>query len=240
MKTNLHKELTRWGLIVLLASIAVTFTQCMPQQTKSPIAEDEYHSDLQEELPSEPLTIEEARPDIIEEAPDVSVKDYERVLHTMSALTGVPVAGTVLNEYNSRLRAQLPANSRLETLSETNILGMTKLASEFCQELIENGTRRAAVWPAADFNFGLNSSVFWARDSATRRNFITRLLNQFWGQGVLTEIEYTEGRQVIDTLVSEMLESPVDPVLPNNSTTTRNIAKAACTVALSSMHVYLQ
>lgn len=240
MKTNLRKELTRWGLIVLLGGLAVAFTQCMPQQTKSPIADDEYHSDLQEEIPSEPLTIEEARPDIIEEAPDVSVKDYERVLHTMSALTGVPVAGTVLDQYNQRLRAQLPANSRLETLSETNILGVTKLASEFCQELLENGTRRAAIWPAPDFDFNQPSNVFWNGTSTTRRNFITRMLQQFWGQGVLTEIEYAEGQQVIDTLVSEMLESPVDPVLPNNSTTTRNIAKAACTVALSSMHVYLQ
>lgn len=240
MKTNLHKELTRWGLIVLLASIAVAFTQCMPQQTKSPIAEDEYHSDLQEELPSEPLTIEEARPDIIEEAPDVSVKDYERVLHTMSALTGVPVAGNVLNEYNSRLKAQLPANARLETLSETNILGMTKLASEFCQELLESGTRRAAIWPTADFNFGDRSNDFWAPTAVTRRNFIARMLQQFWGQGVLTEIEYEEGRQAIDALVSEMLDPAVLPALPNDGNTTRNIAKAACTVALSSMHVYLQ
>jgi len=252
MKTNLKKEFTRWGLLILLGAILIGFTQCVGTKTSSTVKTDDYHGSV-EQVPSEIL--EEARPDIIEEAPEVAVKDYERIFHTMSAVTGVPMTGNPLTEYNNRIRAQMPANSRLETLSETNILGIAKMASEFCDVLfIDNGTSigyRNAIWPSATFNFGQNSNTFWAPNSNSRTMFIDVLLNQFWGEGVLEPLEYQEGRAAINELIDAMLTAQVVPgatpgstmnvaAPANNATTTRNVAKAACTVALSSVQVYFQ
>lgn len=248
MKTNLKKEFTRWGLLVLLGAILIGFTQCVGTKTSSTIKTDDYHGSI-EQVPSEIL--EEARPDIIEEAPEVAVKDYERIFHTMSAVTGVPMTGTPLNEYNNRIRAQMPANSRLETLSETNILGIAKMASEFCDVLFNNNTFRDAIWAPGTFNFNQNSNTFWAPNSNSRTMFIDVLLNQFWGEGVLEPLEYQEGRAAINELIDAMLTAQVVPgatpgstmnvaAPANNTTTTRNVAKAACTVALSSVQVYFQ
>lgn len=248
MKTNLKKELTRWGLLVLLGAILIGFTQCVGTKTSSTIKTDDYHGSI-EEVPSEIL--EEARPDIIEEAPEVAVKDYERIFHTMSVVTGVPMTGTPLTEYNNRIRAQMPANSRLETLSETNILGVAKMASEFCDVLFNNNTFRDAIWAPGTFNFNQNSNIFWAPNSNSRTMFIDVLLNQFWGEGVLEPLEYQEGRLAINELIDAMLTAQVIPgatpgstinvaAPANNATTTRNVAKAACTVALSSPQVYFQ
>lgn len=252
MKTNLKKELTRWGLLILLGAILIGFTQCVGTKTSSNVSSDDYHSSV-EQIPSEIL--EEARPDIIEEAPEVAVKDYERIFHTMSAVTGVPMTGTPLNEYNNRIRAQMPSNSRLETLSETNILGIAKMASEFCDVLFnDNATSRGyrdAIWVPGTFNFNQNSSVFWAANSNSRTMFIDVLLNQFWGEGVLEPLEYQEGRLAINELINSMLTAQVVqgatpgstmnvPAPADNTTTTRNVAKAACTVALSSVQVYFQ
>lgn len=248
MKTNLKKEITRWGLLVLMGAILIGFTQCVGTKTSSTITSDDYHSSV-EQVPSEIL--EEARPDIIEEAPEVAVKDYERIFHTMSVVTGVPMTGTPLTEYNNRIRAQMPANSRLETLSETNILGVAKMASEFCDVLFNNNTFRDAIWAPGTFNFNQNSNIFWAPNSNSRTMFIDVLLNQFWGEGVLEPLEYQEGRLAINELIDAMLTAQVIPgatpgstinvaAPANNATTTRNVAKAACTVALSSPQVYFQ
>lgn len=247
MKTNLKKEFTRWGLLVLLGAILIGFTQCVGTKTSSTIKTDDYHGSI-EEVPSEIL--EEARPDIIEEAPEVAVKDYERILYTMNTLTGVPLTGDVINDYNVAIKAQLPANSRLETLSETNILGITKMASTFCNTLINSAQLREAIWPTSIFNFTQASNMAWAPNSASRTNFINTLTNQFWGEGVLTEIELTEGRQALNELATQMLTAQVvinsDGTTSNvaaptsNQDTTRNVAKALCTVALSSVHVYFQ
>ena len=81
--------------------------------------------------------------------------------------------------------------------------------------------------------------------------FIDVLLNQFWGEGVLEPLEYQEGRAAINELIDAMLTAQVVPgatpgstmnvaAPANNATTTRNVAKAACTVALSSVQVYFQ
>lgn len=245
MKTNLKKEITRWGLLVLLGAILIGFTQCVGTKTSSTVTSDDYHGSV-EQVPSEIL--EEARPDIIEEAPEVAVKDYERIFHTMSAVTGVPMIDPVLRAYNDRIRAQMPANSRLETLSETNILGIAKMASEFCDVLFnDNATSngyRNLIWPTATFNFNQNSATFWGINSNSRTMFIDILLNQFWGEGVLEPSEYQEGRIAINQLVNDMMTVIPAAVAGTNAdvpaATTRNIAKATCTAALSSPQVYFQ
>lgn len=217
MKTN--PNYVRWGLVVLLGAMLVTFTQCIGGSETSV-------DDGVSTLPSEVLVPEED-----EEAPEVGVKDAERILHTMSALTGVPTS-TVQNIYNSDLKAQLPSNSRVEAMLETHMMGATKLASEYCQALIENGTLRAAIWPNFDFTTGTTAAF---TNDATRQYFVDTMLNQFWGTGVYDAAEYEEGALALEELILDILEGQA-----NNATTKRNAAKAACIAALSSAQVILQ
>ncbi len=240
MKTNVKRELYRWSIIVLLAAILVGFTQCIGQKASLP---SEYHSTGTVQVPSPGLEAE--RPDIVEEAPDIGVKDYERTLHTMSQLTGVPISGNVLTAYNDRLKAQLPYNSRIEGISETNILGAAKLASEFCDVLLNTAALRTQIWPAATFNFGQNSATFWGANSPTRPLFIQLMLQRFWGADVLPPEEYAEGQQVLDELVTAMttaveIDGATVAAPASNATTTLNVAKTLCTSALSSAQVILQ
>lgn len=240
MKTNVTRELYRWSIIVLLAAILIGFTQCIGQKATLP---SEYHSSGRVHNP--PTSIGGDGSALVEEAPDIGVKDYERILHTMSQLTGVPISGNVLAAYNDGLKAQLPYTSRLEAISETNFLGAAKLASEFCEQLLNNQTLRSEIWPAANFNFGQNSATFWGANSATRPLFIQLMLQRFWGADVLPPEEYAEGEQILDELVTSMTTAVViDGVTiaapASNATTTLNVAKTLCTSALSSAQVILQ
>lgn len=229
MKTN--PNLIRWGLVALLGAMLVTFTQCIGGSGST--VDDGVHVQ-----PSEVLIPED------EEAPEIGVKDAERTLQTMSALTGVPTS-TVQGIFNSDLKAQLPTSSRVEAMLETHMMGATKLASEFCNALINDGTRRAAIWPT--FNFAENNANQFIAGSASRRMFIIQMLEAFWGAGTLEVEEYEEGAAAIDQLITDMLTQVVDPVTgntiaaPGNTNAAKlNAAKAACTAALSSAQVILQ
>ena len=229
MKTK--QNFVRWGLVALLGAMLITFTQCIGGSTSSV-------DDSVSAQPNEVLIPED------EEAPEIGVKDAERTLMTMSAVTGVP-ASTVRNIFNSDLKAQLPTNARVEAMLETHMMGATKLASEFCTALINDGTRRAAIWPT--FNFAENNANQFLAGSASRRMFIIQMLEAFWGVGTLEEAEYEEGAAAIDQLITDMLTQVVDPVsgntiaAPGNTNAAKlNAAKAACTAALSSAQVILQ
>jgi hypothetical protein len=229
MKTK--QNFVRWGLVALLGAMLITFTQCIGGSTSSV-------DDSVSAQPNEVLIPED------EEAPEIGVKDAERTLMTMSAVTGVP-ASTVRNIFNSDLKAQLPTNARVEAMLETHMMGATKLASEFCNALVNDGTRRAAIWPT--FNFAENNANQFLAGSASRRMFIIQMLEAFWGVGTLEEAEYEEGAAAIDQLITDMLTQVVDPVsgntiaAPGNTNAAKlNAAKAACTAALSSAQVILQ
>lgn len=229
MKTN--PNFVRWGLVALLGVMLVVFTQCIGGSGST--IDDGVHVQ-----PAEVLAPED------EEAPEVGVKDAERILQTMSAITGVPTS-TVQNIFNSDLKAQLPTSSRVEAMLETHMMGTTKLASEFCNALLNDNTRRAAIWPT--FNFAENNANQFIAGSASRRMFIIQMLEAFWGVGTLDEAEYEEGAAAIDQLISDMLTQVVDPVTgstlaaPGNTNLAKmNAAKAACTAALSSAQVILQ
>ncbi|MBY0516312.1 MAG: hypothetical protein K2P81_05355 [Bacteriovoracaceae bacterium] len=224
MKTNIKKEFARWGVIVAMVGILIGFTQCIGTQSTS----DDYSSTHSEILlPEEPVD---------EEAPEIGVKDADRLFETMSVLTGVPSNnGTIRGIFNSDYKAQLPVGSRVEAMLETHMLGATKLATEFCNVLINDGTLRAAIWPANIFNFGANSNTVFAPGSASRDQFIVLMLERFWGKNVLEISEYEKGYDAIDKLITDVLNGQT-----GSAAMTVNTAKSACTAALSSSQVIFQ
>ncbi len=225
MKINLQKELTRWGLITLLAAVLVGFTQCVGSESSS--TDDSYHS---ETLTGGGLEAEE------EEAPEVGIKDADRIFQTMSVLTGVPTTnGTVRDIFRTDYKAQLPNSARVEAMLETHILGATKLATEFCNQLVNTQALREAIWPAGVVNFGAVPSSTFGVGSNSRGQFITRMLERFWGVDVLPPEEYEEAYDVIDDLITDAMNGQTA-----NATGTQNIAKIACSAALSAPQVIMQ
>jgi hypothetical protein len=212
----------RFGLVIILGAILVTFTQCIGPSG------GEAESESVSQIVDGGLIPE---PD--EEAPEIGVKDADRLLQTMSVLTGVPVS-TVRGVYNSDLKAQLPSSSRVEAMLETHMMGAAKLAAEYCHALIDNDAMRRAIWGNYDFT---NNNLTALTDTTQRQLFIDTMLVRFWGDGVLEAQEYQEGADAIEDLILEMV---AQNTVTNLGVAKRNIAKSACTVALSSAQVVLQ
>lgn len=219
MKTKVN--LIRYGLASLLMLILVVFTQCISPKT---VYVDQAPADANAiNIPTDGLLPQDVN------APDVGVKDTERIFMTMSALTGVPTTNGIRNTYNTVYKTQLPSSYRLESFQESQMLATMKIATEFCNIMLNTVALREAVWPANQVNFG--TANLFANNVATREAFIDALMYRFWGDGVLEPIEYEEGAEMIEQLMLDAMAA---------GSNTLNTAKLACSAALSSAHVVIE
>lgn len=232
MNYNQKKNLARWGSITSLLILAIAFTQCVPSSPKKFTG-----SNYSEVEVSSPGGLEQAEA----EAPSLGVKDADRILYSMAAVTGVsPTANNIRNAF-SNLSSQLPANSRLESLTDNQMVAVTKLAAEFCNELINSSAMRQVVWPSTvvDFNRAWNDSAAFPNINK-RGAFIAITLETFWGADVQDPMSYEESYDVLIDLMSEMLDgSSMSAQAPFNTTSTLNAGKAVCTTALASAPVWM-
>lgn len=225
------KNLARWGSISSLLFLAIVFTQCIPSTPKK-LSSSNY---TQVEV-SSPGGLEQAEA----EAPSVGVKDADRILYSMSAVTGVaPTTNNIRNAF-SDLSTQLPINSRLESLTDNQMVAVTKLAAEFCNELVNSSAMRQAIWPNVDFSRPWNNANAFPNQTK-RGDFIATTLETFWGADVQDPQSYEESFEVLLDLMSEMLDgSSMSAQAPtNNSTPTLNVGKAVCTTVLASAPVWM-
>lgn len=162
--------------------------------------------------------------------PEVGIKSFEQINKTMSALTGVRIDRNNIENVYEDVITQLPTDNTIDTFLAAHQVGVTKLAAEYCDTLVNDSTLRANVWPG--FNFGASATN--AFNSTGTQNFIVQTLNAFWGQGVdlagraPATIELQQ--LVNDLKVGENLGA---------SSTTRKIAKGVCITALASLNVTL-
>jgi hypothetical protein len=213
MKTNL----IRFGVVALLGVMLFAFTQCFAPQTVEP---PQTYTTNEVNIPtSDPL-----QQDL--NAPDVGVKDFERTYFTFMTLTGITnPSNNLRTRYNTFYRMQLPTSPRLEAYNQSHMLATTKLATDFCNELLNNSQQRAVIWPGV--NFG-TANLF--QNVAARSGFIDQMTARFWGMGVMDEVEYADAKETLDTLIQEAVAS---------NTTTLNTAKLACSAALASGYVVI-
>jgi len=236
MKNFNKQQVARWGSLASLAVLVVLFTQCVPSSSKMKASSSNVEV-------SSPGGLEQAEA----EAPSVGVKDADRILYTMAAVTGIDPAGnnTIRNAFTD-LKAQLPANSRLESLSENQMVTVTKLASVFCNQLISNNPNnmRTTIWPSTNFTGNWQTVLPNSGNMDMRGTFVTDTLEQFWGEDVLDQLVYQESFEALMELMSQMLEgdpfgNPAIPAAANNATSTQNATKAVCTAALSAAPVWM-
>lgn len=221
MKLSSKQKIARLGSMFSLSALLIIFTQCVPSAPKG-LSSANY-----ETTTGGGLAAAEA------EAPSIGVKTAEEILYTMSAVTGISAQDGTINFIYLVNKSMLPANPRLDSVTETQLLAITKLAAQFCSQLIDDQNLVNAIWPGLRLDIGWQNAGSLNTESA-RSNFIAMMLERFWGAGVLEDHIYDEGFNTGMEILAEMLNGA-----PNDYTGTRPAAKAACTTALASSPVWI-
>lgn len=155
----------RIGLsLFTILTVLVTFNQCVGKGTvkkrslassssSAPEPSDESIADADEdrELP-EGLVMPPMNAGNGEEDPEIGVKNYEQINMTMAELTGVSPADTNVARVYAEVEMQLPNDNSIKSFSSAHQVAITKLAAEYCNALVDNGTLRTAVWPSFNFS----------------------------------------------------------------------------------------
>lgn len=230
MKMN-KKIAVKLVAITLLLGLIGTFTHCVPQIAKE-IGDGGGEERQTIETPAEE---DKDEGQIINELQvTTGVKNFEQILHTMSAVTGIDPysanAGSIMTVYR-QVESSLPTDNDIKVYTATQQVAVTKLAAEFCFLLTQNNfaTQRLAVWP----ELVLNSQVQVAFNETNSLNFIDDTINAFWG-GVLTQSEY-------DMAVAEFRDLILDLKGADTTSTaaTGRVTRGVCTAALSSAYITL-
>jgi hypothetical protein len=162
----------------------------------------------------------------------LGTRNFEQVNGTMSAVTGIEGNTTVTSRYNT-LKSQLPSDNDIKSFNFSGQIGITVLAAEYCNALVNNAayaTQRAAALGTID----LNATPTVALNTAGRAAVAQALITKFWGTGLNSMPNLTNAQNSIVTLIGELVAGET-----NNAATTKKVVVGACTSVLASSPVTL-
>ena len=216
-KTTLYK-ISSTALLLLLVAV---FTQCIGTNSK------QVGSGYTAAPPSPKKDVGQI---INEMQVAEGMKSFEQIFHTFSTLTGVAVTqNDVRNAYN-QVVTSLPTDNDIKVFLPSHQLAITKLASEFCNQLVETDALRTVMWPGyAGYVMNPDTGL----SGQNRAFIIDKIIDNFWG-GLVSAAERQKVADEYQVLMNELLMGEAV-----NSQTTRNVIKGVCTSALSSAHVIL-
>ncbi len=169
-------------------------------------------------------------PNIVLEEVDVGVKNFEQVLETMSVLTGVDANTNAINNTYEDLKTQLPTNNDIKTFLPAHQVAVTKLAAEYCDELVDDNNLRGSIWPG--FNFGGTPTN--SLNPNGRATIINQAIDKFWGLGTVSGADKNAAIVELQILMADLIVGEA-----NNSATTRTVVKGVCIATLATARVTL-
>jgi hypothetical protein len=179
----------------------------------------------------------------------IGVRTFDRISASMAAITNVsensgPVgAGDAgIQATFGGIRQSLPAIPDIKAVLASHQVAIAQLAIEFCNALIEDPTKRSAMFPGFDFT-AVPSTVYPASENLLfnplldRVLGVTQLANQPDKNTVRTELHNMVNGYSGDATRPGLLNSAG---VTNDQVRTRAIAKAVCSSVVGSAPMLVQ
>jgi len=168
-----------------------------------------------------------------EPAADIGVRTFDEINLTMSNITTIPTTNSAIAATFALVKTQLPTIEDIATFSAAHEIGIAQLAIQYCDELVEDDSRRTAFFGGA-FNFGATPSIAFA--GANRDLVLNPLIDRTMNVGLSTQPDFA--------LISDELGYRTTPhlnlidrlIASDNSDgqRTRDITKAVCAAVIGS------
>src|SRR5579871_913086 len=177
-----------------------------------------------------PVTIATPVPTTVQ-APDYGVTTYERALHTMSKITGVPFTNSTVYSLYMASQQSMPSSPLASAFVASEQTALSQLANAYCGVLVSNQSYRDAFFgPGLDGSIGMSASFF---NTASNRQIVeSALVSHAVGSNV-SPATATAVTNEVDALLQRI------PTLGTNATV-QTATQAACTATLGSAAVTLQ
>ena len=164
---------------------------------------------------------------------DIGIRIFDELNASMSSATGVPTAQSDVQATFTAVRQQLPSSNNIEGFLSSQQMGITQLAIEYCNVLMEDAALRTQRFPGFDFSAAPASAFAGVnRDALLDPLLIDTLQNGT--TPVASQPDAAAVRVELNALIDQLAATGSD------ATRTQTIAKAACASVLGSAALLLQ
>jgi mono/diheme cytochrome c family protein len=155
--------------------------------------------------------------------PDIGVRTFDQLNHSMSKITGIPVTQAgVLQTFNT-VKQQLPPVPSIEAFLASHQTGIAQLAIKYCAAMVDDATARTAFF-GAGFDVTTPAATQFG-NPAGKDVVINPLLDRVVGTSLASQPTAGDVRTALSTLMDTLL---------SHGASTSTITKAACAAALGS------
>lgn len=198
------------------------------------------NTDIIAELnPSPPVLTFDETPQI-----DLGLRLFEQINANMAAITGVDPNLAIVKIVYTEIQQQLPSLPNLDGFSSANQVGITKLALEYCDAMVEDGILRNNFFgidpanPAFDFGAGVNAA--FRADPVNPDVEINLIADKLIANMVGSNLSSQPSAAAIKAPLLTLMNNLIDGDLTLGSARTRSIVKVSCAAVLASAAVTIR
>ncbi len=181
----------------------------------------------------EPPVPPAAAPEDLPARPEIGVRDFAEINATLSQITGVSMANPDVMATYQAVKQQLPTLTDIDIFVSSQQMGITQLAIEYCNALVEDTSARASYFPGFDFNAAANVAF----NTDTKRNIIfDALIGNSVGSNLATQPRDTEIKDELNSLTDKLTACGGSC----ESDRTETVVKAVCAAAIANAAMLVQ
>lgn len=181
---------------------------------------------------TEPVPLVPA-PSDLPPSPDVGVRVFDELNASMSQITGVPTTHPDVAATFQTVKQQLPTVESFGAFSSSQQVGVSQLAIEYCNALIEDPGLRAQVFPAVDFNAPVTSAYGTV---AGRDALLDPLITRINNTGVVSQPHPDDVKAELNSLIDRLTACGGSCEAGRTAT----VAKATCAALIGSATLTVQ
>lgn len=162
--------------------------------------------------------------------PNIGIRNFAEINYTMSMMTGIPVSNPDIQDTYNRVHQAMPVQTKLIGFISSQQMGITQLAIEYCNTLVDDNTRRTAYWPNFNWNEGLNTAF------DVRAEVLDPLVTNMVGININTQPNIIALQGEVNALITRLMNCGGSC----ESDRVERIMKGACASVLGSAAMLVQ
>jgi|GEM_PF-1728044 len=160
-------------------------------------------------------------------APSIGIRNFAQINDAFAKVTGVAkTTASIRTLYETDLKSALPTTSDIASFLPSHQVAISKLATEYCDVLINDTTKRAAIIGT----FNMTQLPASLNDAQQARAMSSAMLGSLWGAATSQQPDRSASIETMTGLIQALAQTDTSA----NNTGTAAIVKGACSAALAS------
>lgn len=171
--------------------------------------------------------------DEVYEAPEIGIRTFDEINQTLSRVTGVSAQNAAVAQTFATVRLQLPSKTNVEGFLSAHQIGVSQMAIEYCNSLVDDVSLRSTIFPA--FNFAEPANT--AFDTAAERDALfDPLLARIVAMNLQTQPAPANTRAELTALAGRLTACGSSCPSDRTETTAKGLCAALVGSAVMLMH----